>query len=224
MKSRHREKLRRQAKEYHRTNGLAADEGGIQSRHVFEPDCLLSWWHDLGFVFNKRGMMIWWTHPRLRYADAISDAAWNEAGTPPKSASPLFASEPQWKRVGRSRKKIISYLARETPAELRRYYDHLQNIETRLRATGIVHQVSPALRVTQLKWGTGIDLCVPMELRTKEDAEAIVALSKKLLKRGTTLALEFPEYQYGQIEWLNEAQARAEDDVRRRARCKASAT
>lgn len=48
--------------------------------------------------------------------------------------------------------------------------------------------------------GRVIDLCVPIEIRTTADLQRLVALTRQLLLRETTLALEFPAYTYGENE------------------------
>ena len=54
-----------------------------------------------------------------------------------------------------------------------------------------------------------------MEIRTHADAVALVALARRLLKRETTCAIEFGDYQYGKADWLNDAKARTADQERR---------
>ena len=57
---------------------------------------------------------------------------------------------------------------------------------------------------------------MPLEIRCQADAVALAALVRRLLKRETTLAAEFPNYAYGRAEWLAETKMREEDAERRR--------
>lgn len=45
----------------------------------------------------------------------------------------------------------------------------------------------------------------------------LIALTRRLLKRQTTCAIEFGDYRYGKADWLREANARAVDIERWRA-------
>ncbi|MCA3018583.1 MAG: hypothetical protein ING73_14770 [Rhodocyclaceae bacterium] len=62
-----------------------------------------------------------------------------------------------------------------------------------------------------------MSLCVPMEVRTHADGVMLIALTRRLLKRQTTCAIEFGDYRYGKADWLREANARAVDIERWRA-------
>jgi hypothetical protein len=216
MRNRFYEDLRQSAKDYHRSHSLGVDASGIYTRHVFEPERLLSWWDDIGFILNNRRVMIWWVHPRLRYSDAVKEASWKAAGEFPRSEEPIPDADPQFRRVGRSRKKVISYLSRQTSPLVREFYDRVSLLQEQLAETGIDHFVGPSFEVGHYCWGTGVELCAPNEIRTHADAVALVALARRLLKRQTTCAIEFGDYGYGKADWLREADARAADTERRR--------
>jgi|SRR5450830_499627 len=148
----------------------------------------------------------------MKYADAINDLAWQKAGDPPLHSADLFeASEKQWKKVGRSRKKVTSYLTRQTPDTQRAYYDKLSSIKMRMQSEGIDLVVRPSLSVEILPWCRGVSLCVPMEVRDKKELSKLAILAKRLIKGETTLAKEFPVYQYRREDWLLEADLRIKD-------------
>lgn len=217
MRNKYVEFLRQRGKEYHRPHSLGVDASGIYTRHVFEPDRLLSWWDDFGFILNNRHVMIWWVHPRMRYSDAIDDVTWRAAGEFPHSEEPIAEADPQFRRVGRSRKKVISYLSRPTSPVVREFYDRVSLLQEQFAETGIDHIVGASFDVGHFGWGTGVELCVPNEIRTHADAVALVALARRLLKREATCAIEFGDYRYGKADWLGEASGRALDTERRRA-------
>ncbi|MBC7623372.1 MAG: hypothetical protein H7232_08305 [Aeromicrobium sp.] len=79
--------------------------------------------------------------------------------------------------------------------------------------------MTPSFSVGRYGWGTGVDLCVPMEVRIHADGVALIALTRRLLTRQTTCAAEFAGYQYGKADWLREAGAREMDIERRRKQC-----
>ena len=211
MKNPSLERLRIQARRYHRHHTWELEAGGIHSRHAYQSERMLSWWGDYGFVLNGRRVMIWWVHPRMKYADEISDRAWKEAGPRPDDPDGLLDTKTIWRRVGRSRKKSIAHRLSPMPGAWRTYYDRLSNQEDRLRNEGIAFEVVPSMRVLTFNWCTGIDLCIPMETRNHDEAFALVLLTKAILKRQTTLAEAFPSYQYGLTDWLAESADREKD-------------
>ncbi len=217
MKNRFYENLRRNAKDYHRSHSLELGGSGIYTDHLFESERLLSWWQDFSFILNKRRVSVWWIHPRMRYADETYDQAYVMAGESPVDDHELLGGDTTWKRVGRSRKKIVWYRSREMPAARREHFDQLNAVHERLTAEGIEYDVTPSISAEYFRWGTGVSLCVPMEVRTHTDGVALVVLTRRLLTRQTTYATEFGDYRYGKSDWLREADARAADTERRRA-------
>ena len=212
MKNPAQERFRIQMKQYHRNHPWRLD-GGLFIPHAYpEPLKVLSWWDDVGFVLNGRRVMVWWVHPRMKYADTISDMAWEEAGAPPLRGTGMFdSSEKEWKKVGRSRKKVVAYRTHPLPDSQREYYAKLRAIEMRLESSGIDRVERPSMSVKSLPWCTGLDLCAPIEVRDKEGIGALAALARRLIKSETTLADEFPGYQYSQENWLSEANVRNQD-------------
>jgi hypothetical protein len=211
MRNPNQERLRRLMKQYHRHHPWRLKNGLFISSAYTEPQ-QLSWWDDVGFILNKRRVMVWWEHPRMQYADAIKNLAWNEAGEPPLRGDALFdSSQKEWKKVGRSRKKVVAYRTSFTPAVQRNFYEKLRAIEARIQSEGIDLVVRPSMTVNTLSWCTGIDLCVPIEVRNKEEVTALAALARRLIKRETNIADEFQDYQYGKADWLTEADQRTLD-------------
>jgi hypothetical protein len=198
-------------KQYHRNYPWRL-ENGLYIPHAYPTPQKLSWWDDVGFILNKRRVMVWWEHPRMKYAYAIKQMAWKEAGTPPVDGQDLFEpSEKIWKKVGRSRKKVVGYSGSPLPDAQREFYAALEAIEMRMESEGIDLEIRPSISVKTISWCTGIDLCIPIEVRSKEEISALAMLAKRLLKGETTLRDEFPDYQYGRDEWLAEAELRNQD-------------
>ncbi|MDO9204135.1 hypothetical protein [Methylotenera sp.] len=212
MKNPHKERLYLRMRQYHRHHQWPVGGSGLFIPHAYPKLLNLSWWDDVGFILNGRRIMVWWMHPRMKYTDAINDLAWQEAGDPPLHGADLFErSEKQWKKVGRSRKKVISYVTRQTPDAQWAYYDKLNSIEMRMQSEGIDSVISPSLSVEILPWCRGISLCAPIEVRDKKALSDLAALAKRLIKGETTLIKEFPKYQYGREDWQLEADLRIKD-------------
>jgi len=205
-------------RQHYRNDRQSLSGDGLMIQHVYTEQRVLSWWDDVGFILNGRWVMVWWIHPRMKYLDAIRDAANVEAGESPPSIDDMFDEQKctkQYKRLGRSRKKIVSYTASPHADDTRAYYDRLFAMEDRLSKEGIDHVARPSMTIQRYDWCIGVDLCIPCEILSETDAIALAGSVRKVLKNGRTLAALsdlFPEdYQYGQEQWLIEADARQRD-------------
>lgn len=207
MKIKRLEHMRESQRTYHRqcqwvmTNGLYV-------LHLYDETTsdALSWWDDVGFILGDRRVIVWWHHPRQGYADKIEECAWKEAGDVPREGWLFDKSEPVYKRVGRSRKKITSYLRHPAEGELRRYYDRLDVITKRLWHEGIDFEVTPSWHRERLSWATGVGLVAPLEVRNEVELKNVANLALRLLRGEATLDREFPGYRYGKGQWLAECE------------------
>ena len=218
MKNPHRELRRRQARDYHKHHPWRLD-GGLYIPHTYPDTKKLSWWDDVGFILNGRRVIVWWQHPRRIYLDAIERQAVAEV-PPPTSPSLLEAFlaglEPgnkNWRKLGRSRKKLVSNTMPRSSGEWLAYYDAVSAHEKELIRTGIRLKVPVSMHVELRKWATGVNLVVPVEVHKNGDIRALATLARRLLKRETTIADKFPDYGYGQEEWLSERAFRGESQT-----------
>jgi len=214
MKNQRLEKLRHLMRVFHRRHPWHLD-AGLYVPHTYSQPNALSWWDDVGFVQNHRRVMVWWVHPRMKYAEAIEAKAYQEAGEYPSDGE--YLSDPEktkWPRQRRPRrKKAFCQGVQLISDSERKYLAKLQFIEDRIRSEGIDLVVRPSMRAMALPWCTGIDLCIPMEVRSAENIRTLASLARRLLKRETTLADVFEAYEYGRKNWLIEAEIRYEDQI-----------
>jgi len=207
MKNPRHERLYRLMRQHHRHSPWELTNG-LYLPHSYETPRQLSWWDDIGFILNGRRVMVWWIHPRMAYADAIDELAWEATVTTLSELPELLGHGPSqkiWKKVGKSRKKVVGYQAPpQSEARLERY-DQLLATEKRLKAEGIDFEVRPSMSVRAYSWGLGMELCVPVEVRDQNDAGSLVDLARRLIKGGATLEGEFPGYSYGRQQWLGES-------------------
>lgn len=206
MKNAKYELFRRMQRQYHRRHPWRLSHGGLFIPHSYadtQPDSL-SWWDDVGFILNKRRVIVWWRHPRHVYAEAIEEQSWKEAGDGPQDDWLIEGSTKNYRRVGTSRKKVVSYTSRQPSAEQNRHYDLLRNIQERLATEGIDLNVSPSWKRECLTWATGVSLAAPLEIRNEVELAAIALLARRLILGQTTLENEFPGYRYDRNEWLKE--------------------
>lgn len=216
MKNPAQERFHFSMRQYHRNHPWRL-EGGLYVPHAYpEPLEALTWWDDLGFVLNGRRVMIWWIHPRMKYVNRMQALAWQEVGVSPLSGGDIFGpSEMIWKKVGRSRKKVIADRTGSLPKVMKDYYARFHEIKERLESDGIDFVAYPSIKIQRLSWCTGVDLCLPIEVRNREEIGKLAELARRLVMRETTLNNEFPEYQYGKQDWLAESEVRSLDRTNR---------
>ena len=214
MKNKQKQLIYRYMRQYHRHHQWRLGNGLFIPHAYPTPVEKLSWWDDVGFILNGRRIMVWWVHPRMKYADAIEELAWKEAGDPPLHGVGIFdfgQGKKQWKTVGRSRKKVISYQAPPMTDTQQDYYAKLNSIKARINLEGIDLVVHPSMSVEALSWCRSVSLCIPIEVRDKDELSTLTKLVRQLLKGETTLVDEFLGCQYGREDWLQEAKIRNHD-------------
>ncbi|MHB1942299.1 MAG: hypothetical protein ACYCP0_04475 [Acidiferrobacteraceae bacterium] len=206
MKNAKHERLGRMQRQYHRRHPWRLSQGGLYIPHSYadtKPDSL-SWWDDVGFILNRRRIIVWWQHPRHVYADALDAQSWLEAGDGPQDDWLTEGSTKNYRRVGASRKKIVSYTSRQPSAKQRLHYDLLQDIRDRLTTEGIDLEVSSSWKQERLTWAMGVSLVAPLEVRNEGELASVALLARRLILGQTTLEAEFPGYRYSRADWLRE--------------------
>jgi hypothetical protein len=211
MKQARLERYRQLQRQFHRTHQWRLSNGGLFIPYLYEgtePDSL-SWWDDVGFILNGRRIMVGWRHPRHVYFGEIERRAFKEAGDDPRDNWLFDTSSPNYLKVGRSRKKILSYTSHQPSAEQRQYYDTVNSKVERLKAEGIDFNVAASWKWERLTWADGIALVAPLEVRNEAELAEVAALARRLLLGQTTLAREFPDFLYGHADWLREDHSQA---------------
>lgn len=217
MKNLNQESKRRRIRQYHCNHPWRLSSGGLFVPHVYPKPQELSWWDDVGFILNGRRVMVWWVHPRMKYADAIEDTAWAEAGEPPNSINDIFDSRlctKHYKSQGRARKKTIAYRAPPKASDTAEYFSRLEIIQNRIEAEGIDITVRPSIGIKTFDWCVGIDLCLPHEIQNENDLIPLADIARRALMGQYSLALtgSIPDdYRYDKKQWLAEAKARQRD-------------
>ncbi len=204
MKNRHFEKLRRMAKQYHRNHpwkGLG--QHGIYCDHDLSAARPMAWWCDFGFVYGGCRVMVWWIHPRQRFADEIEHRA-QTAVEVPSMQEPMIKREAVYEGLGRSRKRIKAYRVSGISVAQQARYSAISEMKKRLEAESIDFIVHPGIHIQRYPWGIGVDLCVPVELRNLADLRALAELAQRFLRRETTVREVFEGHAYCKQDWLQE--------------------
>lgn len=204
VKNRQFERRRRLARQYHRNARGDSFEQGILARHDYDEidPHGLSWWDDVMFILGKARINVAWRHPRQVYQDMIEDAAMEAtAHLQEKIAGDLFdGAEKSYKKLGRSRKKVVSYTTTRRPGA-DEWFEALRAEEARL-GTEAEFSAMPGFKVEMLGWCRFVEIVAPVEVRHAGELRALADLVRRILKGETTLAQEFPGYVYGKAQWI----------------------
>lgn len=206
MKNRHFERMRRTMLEHHRRHPWKLN-GGLFIPHRYPSSKTLSWWADFGFIHGRHRVMVWWIHPRMKYADAIENKAFEIAGPMP-IGSPI--EERKLSRPPRSLRRIKRRKSSAFKLTDRRieYFDRVTAIEDRLREEGIEQLVFPSFTIKRYPWGMGVSLCIPMEILTLCQLRELAGIAKQLVKREIMLSEAFPGKGYSKQDWLQDMDLR----------------
>jgi hypothetical protein len=214
MKNAKYEKLRRSAKLYHRNSRHLNFIDGIVIRHLYEDKNQKdpSWSDSAVFILNDYLVNVAWRHPRYDYKSAVEDRARENCahlrGQRPGGmkgfVTTMFNDDtPNYVKVGKSRKKISSYTM--TPRSNDDYYNALQEEKSRLFRdpdNGVI--IVPSMSVEWTDWSRFVSICAPIEVRNVAELHELAALTKRILKRETSLESEFKGYAYSQKDWVAE--------------------
>ena len=199
MKNRQYELCRRRVRQYHRNARGDTFEQGILCRHDYhdvDPNGL-SWWDDVMFILGGVRINVAWRHPRQVYQDMIEDAAMKATEHLHETIEgEMFdGAEKTYKKLGRSRKKVVTYTAIRRPGE-QAWFDALRAEEERIGVTAEFF-VAPSCRIEMLDWCRYVEIVAPLEVRHAAELRALADLVRRILTGETILAHEFPEYIYG---------------------------
>jgi hypothetical protein len=191
------------AKLYHRNKRGGAFTHGVIVRHLYdnmEPETL-TFWDDAVFIVNDYRVGLWWVHPRHQYHDLVEEEARRRLADLRPKSDPFADMTPNYRKLGRSRKKVVSWTQRPTSDEYLRYFELLTDME-RTVGYDVAFEIRPSMKVAWYHWCRGMNLCVPYEVRSEADLVALSQIARRLVKRESTLAAEFGDFVYGQADWL----------------------
>lgn len=215
MKNKRLETLGRRMREYHRHHPWRLSADGLFIPHAYwdmTPESLSNW-DDVGFILNGLRYIVWWQHPRAIYHDAIQSVAYQEVGPGPDQ-NWLFdgaGATTIYKKVGKAgrRKKPIGCRGPEISVTQQAYYERLRETNERLSSEGIDLEIRPSWTWKRLKWGMGVSLVVPIEVRNEQDLAKLADLAKRLVLQKTTLAGEFPDAVYDRSNWIRDQEIKS---------------
>lgn len=213
MKNRRMEALARAQRQYHRITPWRGNGAGIRSWCAYDEATprALSWWDDFQFILSGRRVTVAWCHPRMEYCDELDSRIVDTVDPQAPSLERLINGARVYKRVGRSRKRLVGIQRRELTAAGQANYEAKEAERGRLHTQGIPHEIIPSMQRTRMDYCIFVSLCAPLEVRSEDDLIQVADLVRRLLRFETTLAREFPGYTYTQSDWLREAPLRTDE-------------
>lgn len=209
MKNKHREQLKQRAKLYHRNSRGQHFENGVLVRHMYdiENPQKFSWWDDVTFILNDYRVNVAWIHPRYAYSNKVEEIAHAacEHLESPSMLDFMAESSPNYRKVGKSRKKIVSYT--NTFEITDAYFEALDAEKNRIaNDLGNKIVIAPTISTEWTNCSRFVSICAPIEVRGVVDLRELATLTKRILRRETSLEREFPGYLYSQRNWTAEFQ------------------
>lgn len=209
MKNSYQEKLKISAKVFHKNNRGEKFTNGIIFWHQYDEVDMakLSWWEDVSFILSDYLVQVAWIHPRMAFKDRAEDDAHKKVAHLDRGADGFMGlSKPNYVKVGRSRKKIIS----RTLTGPLLSSDWMQAFDAAYAETlkKSDFQITPFIKSEWVQHGRFVEICAPIEIQSERDLMALINLVRKLLKRETTLEQEFADYVYARDEWIAESERR----------------
>lgn len=216
MKNKRFEMLRRKMKQYHRNQPWHGNSPrGDYIPHVYAPPYrALSYWSDAQFVLNRRRVWVFHVHPRTAYQDEIERQVFDQYWQALSDGQRDWWTNkiPTYKKLGRSRKKVVSYrLLPETDEAHQRLWQAFFAQQDAAERDGIDYTVRPSAHIEVSADSHMLNLVAPVEVLTMDDVYALVDLARRLMKRETTVRELWPDYVYGREHWLAERELRDRD-------------
>ena len=209
MKNSYQEKLKISAKVFHKNSRGEKFTNGVIIWHQYDEanTTKLSWWDDVSFILSDYLVQVAWIHPRMAFKDRAEDDAHKKVAHLDRGADSFMGhSKPNYVKVGRSRKKMVS----RTLTGPLLSSDWMQAFDAAyaetLKQSDV--QITPFIKAEWVQHGRFVEICAPIEIQSERDLMALINLVRKLLKRETTLAQEFADYVYARDEWIAESERR----------------
>jgi len=200
------------AKAYHRLHPWDLNGHGLMVPHDYSERKTesLSWWDDVGFIFGKRRIMVWWMHPRMVYRDRLDEMAFQQCDKAyPRNEIWRMHSKPIRRKGGYGKRpKTFGYLLSPLYAdEHRRYYEHLNETQALLAKQDHGWVIQPSLKSTVLNWCQGIDLVLPVEICCEDDLRCLREVVERYLRGDRSVLSGYSAYTFA--DWQSDQETLA---------------
>lgn len=205
MKNPYQQKLKRSAKAFHKKRRGYRFSNGLIVWHLYDNVNMskLSWWDDVGFILNDYLVQVAWVHPRMVFSDQLESEAHKRVQHLDINVDDfLNRSEPNYVKIGKSRKKLIGY--KVTSSMLSNDWKQAYDIALAEVQQEADFKIKPFIKTEWTSHGRFVEICAPIEVRNEQDLLFLAKLVKKLLKNETSLDQAFLDYVYTRDDWAAE--------------------
>jgi hypothetical protein len=167
--------------------------------HCYDGTRTKGYWDDVAIKVGGQQVTIWWTHPRYLYEEHIDTIAYEEATAKyEQNTDRWMDGTPQYKKVGKSRKKIVSYLSNmDTPDG---FYGYWRDRKKELLETSDFEQTCH-FSVRQYDYCRGVSICIPIEVVDESSLHELTMIVRSLLANPEKFKELYGNYKYGKTEW-----------------------
>lgn len=198
MKNKRVERKIASAKRYAKTCGYT-----MYIPHVYDYSKKdFSWWDDISFRFGSQRISVAWIHPRMAYRDKVEDVTYEMANAEfpyREKGDWLDETTPNYKKVGKSRKKVISHtMAHSTKRN--GFFDRWGELMAEHSKTSDI-VIRPSIHIEQWQHARGVMITAPLEVFCEEDCYILRNVVASLLDGRNTLQSLFGDYTYSKDDW-----------------------
>lgn len=165
------------------------------------------WWDDVSFVHGSQYISVCWTHPRYEYHEKCDSIAYEEATRlccSPNLDDLFEGSKKNYKKVGRSRKKVVSYTS-EYSSGNEGFYDTWKKKKLELLKLN-EWSIPTSFVVKQQDWARLVLICCPIEVIDEDSLAELANLVRVCLDNPYKFNEMFSEYQYTSETWNHESE------------------
>ena len=175
---------------------------GVSVYHVYGGEFKKekSYWDDTAFRQGSQWVSVAYVHPRYSYESACSDIAYSLVDG---FVNTDWKSTPNYKKVGKSRKKVVSYTLGETCANNNDFFARIEVVENEILRTGDV-VIVPSINVTQTDYSRFVEICIPEEILCEDDLVRLCDIVRNALSDPNYLKTKYIGYSYTKDDYNRE--------------------
>lgn len=172
--------------------------------YVFEKDRPTSW-VDFSFKMGSQIIGVTFIHPRYAFSEEIRSETFRRYHElRPRISDILSDSTPNYRKVGASRKKIVSWSMDTTSWGFDR--DVYSDIEGEVANT-IDVTIKPWMHVRQTRWSRYVTICAPIEIQGPDNLVSLMSFIENLLRGIHRIDEVYKDYSYTREDFLKEVLA-----------------
>lgn len=198
MKNRHKELLRLKAKLHKPDNRNWLSDSQCSYPYLFDDERTISYWTDFGLYIGKTSYHVSWTHPRYDYHNECQNAAYDLVKQMQDDTKLFDKSTPNYRKVGKSRKKISSYTMGEIGN--RGFYDAWDKAGKELTVSGnIVSKCK--FKIEKTAYGKWVNICIPFGAVTSTTLKALRDEVEAYIRNPLLFVEKYGDYTYTKEDW-----------------------